>query len=75
MAQTTMLQLTFGDGLMVCPRVGDDEKSGFLERLLDLIGECARSVSAGDGSGAGRSSELQDSTLSVWPGGDDAHIG
>ena len=59
---------------MVCPWVGDDEESGLLERLLDLIGECAGSVSASDGSGASSGSELQNGALSVRARGNDAHV-
>ena len=59
---------------MISSGVGDDQQSGLLEGPLDLIGEGAGSVTAGDGGGAGRRRELQDGALSVRAGGNHAHV-
>ena len=53
---------------MVSSRIGDDQKSGLFEGLLDLIGESAGGVTASDGSGASGGGEFQDGALSVWAG-------
>lgn len=62
----------FDDGLVVALGVSDDQESGFLELLGDLIGECSGNPSGGGGGGAaGVLTELVDGTLSVFFGADD----
>jgi hypothetical protein len=62
------------DGLGVGAGVGDDDQAGLLERTGDVVGEGTRGEAAGDGLGAGVGGELEDGTLTVGTGRDDADI-
>ena len=62
------------DRLVVHSGVGDDDHSGLLERSGDVVGEVSGGESAGDGLGAGGGRELEDSSVSVRSGRDDADI-
>jgi hypothetical protein len=63
------------DSLGVGARVGDDNQARLLERAGDVVGEATRGEATGNGSGTGVSSELEDSTLAVGTGRDDANVG
>lgn len=63
------------DGLGVGAGVGDDDQTGLLEGSGDVVGEGTGGESTGDGDGAGVSGELEDSTLAVRTGRDDADVG
>ena len=63
------------DGLVVGARVGDDDQAGLLERAGDVVGQRTGGEATGDGDGAGVSRELEDGTLAVGTGGDDADVG
>ena len=63
------------DSLSVGAGVGDDDEAGLLERASDVVGEVTRGETTSDGDGTGVRGELQDSTLTVWTGGDDTDIG
>jgi hypothetical protein len=60
------------DCLSVGARVGDDDEAGLLERLGDVVRKVTGSEATGDGDGAGVGSELEDRTLTVGTGRDDA---
>ena len=51
------------DGLVIGTGVCHNQKSGLLVSSLDLISECTRGESAGDGSSSGVKSKLQDGSL------------
>jgi hypothetical protein len=61
------------DGLGVGARVGDDDQARLLERAGDVIGEVTGSEATGNGHGTGVGGELEDGTLSVGTGRDDAN--
>jgi hypothetical protein len=63
---------SFLDSLGISARVGDDDQARFLERAGDVIGEVTGGEATGDGNGAGMRGELEDSTLTVGTGGNDA---
>ncbi len=60
------------DGLGVSARVGDDDQAGLLERAGDVVGEVTGGEATGNGDGAGVGGELEDGTLTVGTGRDDA---
>lgn len=62
------------DSLVVDSGVGDDDDSGLLEGLGDVVGEVTWGESAGNGLGTGETSELQDSSVTVWSGRDDTDV-
>ncbi len=62
------------DGLGVGAGVGDDDQAGLLERPGDVVGEGTGGEAAGNGLGAGVRGELEDGTLAVGTGRDDADI-
>lgn len=62
------------DGLGIGAGVGDDDQAGLLERTGDVVGEGTGGEAAGNGLGAGVSGELEDGTLTVGTGRDDADI-
>lgn len=62
------------DGLVVDARVGDNDQARLLERARDVVGEVARGEAAGDGLGAGVRGELEDGTVAVRAGRDDADV-
>lgn len=63
------------DGLGVGARVGDDNQAGLLERAGDVVGERTGGEAAGNGGGTSVSGELEDGTLTVGTGRDDANVG
>lgn len=60
---------------MVGSGVGENEETGLHKSLLDLVSEGTRSVTSGDSLSASVSSELEDGSLSLGLGGDDADVG
>ena len=63
------------DGLGVGTGVGDDDQAGLLEGAGDVVGEVTGGEATGDGGGTGVGGELQDGTLTVGTGRDNADIG
>ena len=63
------------DGLGVGAGVRHDDETGLLERAGDVVGEGTGGEAAGNGTGAGVRSELEDSALAVGTGGDDTDVG
>lgn len=63
------------DGLVVGSGIGDNQKSGLLERSGDVVGERTGGESAGNGGGATVVGELENGSLSVGSGGDGNDIG
>jgi hypothetical protein len=61
------------DGLGVGARVGDNDQAGLLERAGDVVSEVTGGEATGNGNGAGVGGELEDGTLSVGTGRDDAN--
>lgn len=62
------------NGLVIDSGVGDDDQTGLLERLGDVIGEVTGSESSSDGLGTSVGSELEDGTVTVRTSRDDANI-
>lgn len=62
------------DGLVVDARVGDDNQARLLERAGDVVGEVARGEAAGDGLRASVGRKLEDGTVTVRAGRDDADV-
>lgn len=65
---------SFLDGLVIGPGVGKDEEAGLAEGSLELVGEGAGSVAAGNSMSTGVLSKLKDSCLAVRPGRLDNHV-
>ena len=63
------------DGLRVGAGVGNNDETGLLERAGDVVGEVTGGEATGDGGGTGVGGELQDGTLTVGTGRDNADIG
>ena len=63
------------DGLGVGARVGDDDEAGLLEGAGDVVGEVTGGETTGNGASTGVGGELQDGTLTVGTGRDNADIG
>ena len=63
------------DSLGVGARVGDDDQAGLLERAGDVVGEATGGEATGNGSSTGVSGELEDGTLTVGTGRDNANVG
>lgn len=63
------------DGLGIGAGVGDDDQAGLLEGSGDVVGEGTGGEATGDGGGTDVGGELEDSTLTVGTGGDDANVG
>jgi hypothetical protein len=61
------------DGLGVSARVGDNDQTRLLERTGDVIGEVTGGEATGNGDRSGVGGELEDSTLAVRAGRDDAN--
>jgi hypothetical protein len=61
------------DSLGIGARVGDDDQTGLLERAGDVVGEVTGGEATGNGDGTGVGGELEDGTLSVGTGRDDAN--
>lgn len=62
------------DGLGIGTGVGDDDEAGLLERAGDVVGEGTGGEATGNGDGAGVGGELEDGTLTVGTGRDDANV-
>lgn len=62
------------DGLVVDSGVGNDDHSGFLERLGDVVGEVTGGESTGNGLSTGETSHLEDSSVTVRSGRDDSNV-
>jgi hypothetical protein len=54
--------------------VGDNDDSGLLERLGDVVGEVTGGESASNGLGTGETSHLEDSSVTVGSGRDDGNV-
>lgn len=63
------------DGLLVKAGVSDNEKTGLLEVLGDLVGEGTRGETGREGLAAGVVGELEDSALAVGAGSDGDNVG
>jgi hypothetical protein len=63
------------DSLGVGAGVGDDDQAGLLEGAGDVVGEVTGGEATGNGDGTGVVGELQDGTLTVGTGRDDANWG
>lgn len=63
------------DSLGVGARVGDDDQAGLLERAGDVVGEATGGEASSDGGGTSVAGELEDGTLTVGTGRDDANVG
>ena len=63
-----------GDGLVVSPRISDQQHAGLNEGVLDLIGEGTRGESAGHVLSTSVLGELQDGTLTVGTSTDGTDI-
>jgi hypothetical protein len=63
------------DSLGVGARVGDDDQAGLLERAGDVVGEATGGEATGNGGSTGVSGELEDGTLTVGTGRDNANVG
>ena len=60
------------DSLGVGAGVGDNDQARLAERAGDVVSEVTGGEATGDGDGTGVVGELQDGTLSVGTGRDDA---
>lgn len=63
------------DGLGIGAGVGGDDEAGLLERTGDVVGEVTGGETTSNGGGTGVGGELQDSTLTVGTGRDNANVG
>lgn len=63
------------DGLGIGAGVGGDDEAGLLERAGDVVGEVTGGETTSNGRGTGVGGELQDSTLTVGTGRDNANVG
>ena len=63
------------DSLGIGTRVGNDDQTGLLERAGDVVGEATGGETSSNGGGTGVSGELEDGTLTVGTGRDDANVG
>jgi hypothetical protein len=61
------------DGLSVGAGVGHNDQARLLERAGDVIGEVTWGETTSDGDGTSVGGELEDSTLAIGTGGDDAN--
>jgi hypothetical protein len=61
------------DSLGISARVGNDDQARLLERAGDVVSEVTGGEATGDGNGTGVSGELEDGTLTVGTGRDDAN--
>lgn len=62
------------DSLVINPWVGNDNHSGFLERLGDVVGEVSGGESASNRLSTGETSVLEDGSVSVRSSRDDTDI-
>lgn len=63
------------DGLGVGARVGDNDQARLLEGAGDVVGEVTGGETTGNGTSTSVGGELQDGTLTVGTGRDDADVG
>jgi hypothetical protein len=63
------------DGLGIGTWIGDNDEAWFLEGAGDVVGEVTGGEATSDSDGTSVSGELENSTLAVWTGGDDANVG
>jgi len=63
------------DGLGIGAGVGGDDEAGLLERAGDVVGEVTGGETTSNGRGTGVGGELQDGTLTVGTGRDNANVG
>ena len=63
---------SFLDGLGVGARVGDDDQARLLERAGDVVGEVTGSEATGNGDSTSVCSKLENGTLTVGTGRDNA---
>jgi hypothetical protein len=63
------------NGLGIGARVRHDNEAGLLERAGDVVGEGTGGEATGNGRGASVGGELEDGTLTVRAGRDDADVG
>lgn len=63
------------DSLGIGAGIGDDNQAGLLEGTGDVIGEGTGGEATGDGRSTGVSGELEDGTLTIGTGRDDANVG
>jgi hypothetical protein len=61
------------DGLGIGARVGDDDQARLLERTGDVVGEVTGGETSSNGDGTSVCGELEDGTLAVGTGRDDAN--
>lgn len=64
----------FFDGLRVGARIRHDDEAWLLEGPGDVVGEVAGSEAASDRNGTSVRGELEDRTLAIGTGGDDANV-
>jgi len=64
----------FSDGLVVGSRVSENQQTRFHKLVLDLVGKSTGRISASNSLSSGIFGELEDSTLTKVPGGDNANI-
>lgn len=60
--------------MSVSTGVGNDDQAWLLERASDVVGEVTGREATSNSDSSGMSSELEDSTLAVRTGGNDANI-
>ena len=63
------------DSLSIGAWVGDDDEAGLLERTRDVVGEVTGREATSDRRGTSVSSELEDSTLTIWASADAGNVG
>jgi hypothetical protein len=63
------------DGLGIGTGIGGDDEAGLLERTGDVVGEVTGGETTSDGRGTSVGGELQDGTLTVRTGRDNANVG
>ena len=63
------------DSLGIGAGIGDDDQARLLERAGDVVGEVTGGEATCDSDGTSVSGELEDGTLAIGTGGDNANIG
>jgi len=66
---------SFTHRLVVSAGIGDNQQTWLTESSLDLVSECSWCEPASNGCSTSGRGKLQHSTLAVWAGRDDTHIG
>lgn len=70
-----VLERRLDDGLTIVLGVADDQETGLIEVLLDLVREGTRGEATSNGAGTGVVGELEDGALAVVTGSKDADVG